>query len=510
MSGSGTGIAKPSQYEIRRDYPGLTEEQARNVAVDLDNSLAGFFKVGGLTLASLLFAPRGVRSTVPTSIIAFITEAAARYDEQELRHAFWHAAIASFVEAGDAERSYLGRLAQGFFAFHAVGVFGDVAAERLANARSTVWLLDSNVQIPTLALGAPSHRTYRESLARLAGEGVRMFSTARLFDETFEHLGFARQLIRRYGAESPYVIQAAAGEPPYRRQNEFLQGFIRWQAAGNPPEWESYLFAAFGHRDPSPADVRRSLAAVGIEVLELQDWPGFGEFDYADVESVTEEIKALMRSHRPGEAATDVTYEQWLDDKVPPESEACVIVSRERTGRYFAISDPGEPSPALFVSSTSVVNAVEDGPRMTLRPEAFLAFIGTLVPAEDRPSPDRAFEVVLWSMAEAGVNPISEGTIEEVFGKSIDQATLKVSEQREAMAAESGASIGESAEAVIQRLPPSRRLLAALQLSNELVSAEKARAESAEVREVEAKQRAQAAESELAGRLSTAANTTTA
>ena len=191
---------------IRRDYPGLTEEQARNVAVDLDDSLAGFFKVGGLTLASLLFAPRGVRSTVPTSIIAFITEAAARYDEQELRHAFWHAAIASFVEAGDAERSYLGRLAQGFFAFHAVGVFGDVAAERLANARSTVWLLDSNVQIPTLALGAPSHRTYRESLARLAGEGVRMFSTARLFDETFEHLGFARQLICRYGAESPYVI----------------------------------------------------------------------------------------------------------------------------------------------------------------------------------------------------------------------------------------------------------------------------------------------------------------
>ena len=136
---------------------------------------------------------------------------------------------------------------------------------------------------------------------------------------------------------------------------------------------------------------------------------------------------------------------------------------------------------------------------MTLRPEAFLAFIGTLVPAEDRPSPDRAFEVVLWSMAEAGVNPISEGTIEEVFGKSIDQATLKVSEQREAMAAELGAKYGESAEAVIQRLPPSRRLLAALQLSNELVSAEKARAELAEVREVEAKQRAQAAESELAG-----------
>lgn len=491
------GFRQSVELRIRRDCPDLSADQATMVARDLDDSLTGFFREGGLTLATLLFSPVNQGAAAPVSIVSFITEASARYDELTLRHAFWHAAVACFVEAGAAERGYLGRLAQGFFAFHAVGAFGDVAIERLRDARETVWVLDSNVQIPALAAGAPSNRAYVEALGTLRENGVRLFTTARLFDEVYEHLGFARQTIRRYGSDSPYVIQAAGGQPPFRRQNEFLQGFIRWQAAGNPSDWNAYLFDALGHRDPGPDDVVAALARVGIEVVEMVNWPGFLQQDYGDIQSVTDRIKDLMRAHGPTDAASEVSYEEWLDTKVPPEAEAYVIVQCERQGRYHINSDVGRATPTWFVSSTAVVNALNSGPRVTWRPEAFLAFVGTLVPATKGPSSDRAFEVVLWSLAEAGINPISEETIQAVFNQPIDQAMLKVTEQREALTSSLGLKYSEPPELVLRRLPPSRKLLAALQLSNEVIQVGEARAKQAEEGEIAAARRAKQAEAEL-------------
>jgi len=53
------------------------------IALDIDAALAGFFREGGLTLASTLtaVAQKPDRPTIPSSIAGFINQASAKYND---------------------------------------------------------------------------------------------------------------------------------------------------------------------------------------------------------------------------------------------------------------------------------------------------------------------------------------------------------------------------------------------------------------------------------------------
>src|SRR5262249_13720052 len=133
---------------LRREFQTLSASDASLLAEDIDAALAGYFRVAGLTLASTLIASGQnlpVPPTIPSSILRFLNEASAKYDNLLFRQAFSTTSIQAFIRADAVEREYLGRISQGFFAFHLLGVFGDAALERLRHAKETVWLLDSSV-----------------------------------------------------------------------------------------------------------------------------------------------------------------------------------------------------------------------------------------------------------------------------------------------------------------------------------------------------------------------------
>ena len=150
------------------------------------------------------------------------------------------------MKAGDAERDYLGRIAQGYFAFHMLGAFGSVVAERLLDAENTIWLLDSSLQIHALALASSLNLVFKDCFSRLRKLGIRLFTTKKLFDEVIDHLWFANRIITEYGQNSYHVIAAARNDAPYPKSNVFLEGYIRWHALGKTNEWESYLYQIFG------------------------------------------------------------------------------------------------------------------------------------------------------------------------------------------------------------------------------------------------------------------------
>ena len=206
---------------IKREFSDLDDKQAALVAGDIESSLVQYFMEGGLSLASLLFS-RGPLRTAPAALLPFITAASTRYDDLMMRLAFFKASVDAFIHPESAEMDYLGRISQGFFAFHGLGVFGDVAIERLKLAKESVWLLDSDTQIRVLAVGASVNMVYRECISRLRGNGLRFFTTASLSDETREHLWFANHVIEDNGPNSPYVFAAARGEAPFRKSNLFL------------------------------------------------------------------------------------------------------------------------------------------------------------------------------------------------------------------------------------------------------------------------------------------------
>jgi hypothetical protein len=455
---------------VRRDYPDADEEVAAGIAGDVDRALTGYFLRGGLTLATTLFAERDrPEGAIPPFILTFVIAASTQYPDYLRRQMFSSASIQAFSQASSAEREYLGRLSQGFFAFHALGAFGEAASERLRTAASTVWLIDSSAQIPALALASPAQGAFRTALTRLHAAGIRFFTTLKLFNETWTHLSYASSRINQFGPESPYIVAAALGEPPFASQNVFLQGYLRWQAAGNPPDWPKYMFECFGERRPTREAVGHQLAAVGLEIVDFQDWPGFVETDFAERETYSERLLELARRRRNVTRIPEEKLEEWLRGKVVPEAEAFVIVQRERGGKYFMLSAANTRSPAFFVSATSAINLLGGAIRTTWQPEAFLAFAGTVFTELDESSADRAFETLLWNLAESGVTVLADEEVERVLGAFVDPSTLRLEEQRQAVEETLGKRYGESPREILARLPPSTRGIGAVQLNTQLV-----------------------------------------
>ena len=454
---------------IARMFPTLSQSDASMVADDIEASLAGYFREGGLTLATILFSSQDTsrQITVPSSIIKFINESSARYNDLLKRQAFSNVSVDIFVNPGSAEKKYLGRISHGFFCFHALGIFGEVAYERLKNAKETVWLVDSNSQIPALALGAPTHSLFKGCFSDMYNAGVKFFTTDKLFDETREHLWFANNLINQYGESSPSVIAAAKGQAPYYKQNQFLEGFVRWRAAGNPCDWPKYLFEIFGTRTPNDEDIKDTLQKIGIMTVDLKDWPGFCDENYIECDNYVENIVKVCESTMQTSDKVDSFKKTDPYKKAQPEGEALMIVKRERSGDYYVLSECGKQSPAWFITSTSLLNKVEPGAMITWRPEAFLSFTSTLTPTTEV-SESQAFESILFAVSLTGKSLLSEEIIENIFGDVIDQVSLEISEQREVYQSTLAQKYGDSPEHVIKSVKPSYRLITAVQIANEM------------------------------------------
>lgn len=166
------------KLRLKGKFPSLSDAETSLIATDIEASLAGYFREGGLSLSSTLFSSYHAKSNlVPSSIIDFINEASAKYDGLLMRQAFSTVSVDSFLHATPAERDFLGRISQGFFAFHALGVFGEVAIERFKKAKESIWLVDSNIQIPALAFAAPTNPVFVDCFSRLRDAGIRLFST---------------------------------------------------------------------------------------------------------------------------------------------------------------------------------------------------------------------------------------------------------------------------------------------------------------------------------------------
>jgi len=75
----------PAVQEIRvhRDCDGLTRN-CRRIVADIDASLTGFFKRGGLTLRPCFYG-QSRRPVDPASLSTLVSEASAQYDEMPLR-----------------------------------------------------------------------------------------------------------------------------------------------------------------------------------------------------------------------------------------------------------------------------------------------------------------------------------------------------------------------------------------------------------------------------------------
>src|ERR1035441_770234 len=116
-------------------------------------------------------------------------------------------------------------------------------------------------------------------------------------------------------------------------------------------------------------------------------------------------------------------------------------------------SPANENFPAWFVSQTSILNSISPGQKITWQPEAFMRFAATLARTSDQKAADRAFDTLLWSLAQSGVVVLDDRIVANVFGGVIDQAKLTIAEQHAAYDKVLGDKYGEPIEKVLDRVP---------------------------------------------------------
>ena len=212
-----------------------------------------------------------------------------------------------------------------------------------------------------------------------------------------------------------------------------------------------------------------ALREIGIEVVALEVWPGFQQQDLSARDEFTEAIMGARGEPASVTGTLESIQESDSWKKAKPEAEAFLIVKRERAGSCHILSEQGTASQCWFISQTSILNAIEQGVRVTWQPEAFLRFASTVFPAADPDLSEHAFESLLWGLAQAGATLIDEETIASVFGGIIDQATLNIAEQLKTYQGLIAEKYGESSEDILAKVAPSYRPLAAVQLANEML-----------------------------------------
>ncbi len=468
----------------------------------IERSLSQYFDGAGVSFASMLHEGRTGDFALPQCILEHVRAASTQFDDFRSRQVFCIVTLDMFCEPRGAEKEYIGRISDGFFAFHSLGVFGDVGNERRRQLAETVWILDSNVLIHLLSDGYVPGLGTRRCVAWLAEQGIQLFATEALFEELRRHLGFAFYVVRDFGEESTDVMAAALGNSPYNRSNAFLQGFLESKAAGKCGTWENYCTTTLGSGTGQRDAVKARLEKLGVQVIHFSDWPGFDTIRHYRQqreyeERIVERILGTLYDAMDNDEIVPAGMRRAPRDKAKPESEALVLVERERDRRLDIGGRGGRRGAAWFVSDTSVLNAIFDGGRATWPSVAFERHVSALM--RGQAAEDIAFSSIVQTITQSGYAVIATDAVEKAFGHLIDESSLSITQERATLDENLGQKYAEPVESVMQRLAPVNRPLAASQLKAEALQQEARRREVAEDRRKAAEKELADSKRELAG-----------
>ena len=467
----------------------------------VEQALSQYFEKAGVSFASMLRDDRVSNVPLPKCILEHVRDASTQFDDFRVRQVFCSVTLDMFCEPRTAEKEYLGRISEGFFAFHSLGVFGEVRNERRRQLGDTVWLLDSNVLVHLISNGYRPGLGIRRCVAWLLDQGVRLFTIDSLFGELKRHLGFAFHIVREYGEESSDAMAAALGNSPYNRSNAFLQGFLETKAEGKCGTWENYCMSTLGSATALSKALRDRLNELGVEVLHFSDWPGFETTrDYGQQreyeELIVERILGTLYE-ADDDASVSGRLRRDPHEKAEPEAEALVIVEGERSGALDILERKAKGGAAWFVSDTSVLNAVFEGGNATWQSVGFERHVGSFMHCQD--AEDVAFSSIVETIAQSGYTVIRKEALEKAFSHLIDESSLSILQERDMLDENLGNKYSESVESVLSRLAPIDRPLASAQLKSEALQEEKRRREAADERLRKVEKKLAGANRELAG-----------
>jgi SIR2-like protein len=273
----------------------------------------------------------------------------------------------------EAEASYIGLVLQAQFGVHLLGYEPNTLRARARDFSNTLFLLDSSTLIPYIARSSMGNSASILLMNRIRAVGSVLATTTLLSHEVTEHAQWA---VARGVSDSGYLttdaLQAATGRAG-DRSNAFIEGFVREKSDGQVEDFSDYLSQACqlppGTKNIRDFEVQDLLNREEIFCNTFSDWEGFTDELYAERDELSDQIAELREANK--------TFRHWR--QVKAEAEALVVI---RSLRNASFTFKGKAlSNAFFISHTRVIDHVARvGLPVTMRPEAALQWVAALTP----------------------------------------------------------------------------------------------------------------------------------
>ena len=311
------------------------------------------------------------------------------------------------------ELAYLGSALQARFGVHLLGLDPDALRARMDDLRRTLFLIDAVTLIHLLARSSGGWAAARLLMDRLHHLGAPVATTDKIATEVAEHARWARDHAK-LDARGAMVASGRAGF----RTNQFVQGFLAEVAAGQVAEFREYLESAVGTGAGSASDeaFRKAIARAGIPCLAFDEWHGFDEALWTDVEESEEELTRMRK------AGNSYRHER----QVRAEAEALVIVEAVRAGTLTL--DGNELDTAFFMSPMRGIEDMAKGGTPAMRPGTVLQWINSLVPS----TPDELAGLVdglLAELADRGLAVVDRNQLRLAFHPAIEASKERLTEE---------------------------------------------------------------------------------
>jgi hypothetical protein len=386
------------------EYSHLNKNSIENVINALEIGLVAAYEKRGMEIARSVFSDSQVDISGASDILDTINRASSHLKEYNERASFADLMLEVILRPEKEMKEYLAVLSQGYFAFHALGLDPRCSKERLDIAKKKIWILDSSILLPILAIGCENHNYAKDLLKRMSDIGLHFCTTERLFYEIRDHAGWAISNFGNVLPDAPLFLQAATAGPGFKH-NLFLEGFVKWSLSEGAPSFHQYMIDCFDSEYPNDwsNSIRKKIIDLGIEIKDFSEWLGFDLESWSERDVIVHEIEALRKYL--------MTY----------RSEAQCIAEAEVV---FA----AETQDAAFLSQSGILNRLNrTKPGMSWKPEAmyrFLSFFSS-VPS----SIDMLFNCMIQDFYYAGFDIIDKQVISQFVQPMVKQARLKLEKE---------------------------------------------------------------------------------
>ncbi|MGD0351641.1 MAG: SIR2 family protein [Verrucomicrobiota bacterium] len=468
--------------DLKSLYPGLNADQESKARQLLKETVVRVFRKRGIAIANAVFADQSVGPEDLSDIFRAVTNAASGFEDGELRAAFLQASHGFIIDSSEPQKAYLTSISQGYFLYHMVGLDPLCTRVRRDIFRHTVWLCDSSVLLPLMAVGSSNHVYAVDLFKRLNSLGATIYTTDKLLQETWQHLEYAVRVCKDATFQSSKFLAVATGKDR-QRLNLFVDGFIRMSAEGRIGTWSDYLKLVCP-TGCSRAKLDEQVGKRGLSVLEIEGLLGFKRTDWAEIQKFADAIRAKRR----------VLETFRSEDQVEAEAEVFQIIRCVRN-RQYSIPDLKEGiDRTYFMSLSRVLNLIQPDLVTSWTPEAVYRYL-TALPGEAT-DPDLLQQCMLNEYFYAGVSFIDKVRYQKFFGPSINAARASFAEQKEGYLNETEETHRADFDETFEKTPDLEKPFFVAQMGWRLAEAAERREQAANTRAEEAEARARRLEAE--------------